>query len=891
MPSDQVEIKSEPVSVELPNQNPEPSRYDEADIQVLEGLEAVRKRPGMYVGGTDIIGLHHLVWEAVDNAIDEVMAGRADMCHVHVHADGSISIIDNGSGIPVGPMQHENPSFNGKPAVEVVMTILHAGGKFDNSAYKVSGGLHGVGISCVNALSEWLEVEVTRQGKVYLITFERGKVDRPLHIINENLTDDTRSGTRITFKPDSTIFPETDFDFDLLRRRLRELAYLNSGVTIRLTDERVGADGKPKEHTFSFSTGIIAYVDHLSESKNTICDTIYLKSKEDKDGELGCEIALRYTDAYSENTICFTNNIFNSAGGTHLTGFKNALTRTLNNYARKANLIKDVTPSGDDLREGLVAVVSLKHPDPQFNNQPKERLLSTDVEGFISQIVNEQLTNWLEEHPSEAKKICSNGVLAAMAREAARKARELTRRKSALEGGEMPSKLADCTTKDIERSEIFLVEGDSAGGSAKGGRETEFQAILPLRGKILNVEKARIDKMLSFAEIRTIIQALKCGIGNECDPSQLRYGKVIIMTDADVDGSHIRTLLLTFFFRHMQELVRRGHIYIAQPPLYQVKRNWKSQYILNDRQLETALTDIALNHATLIIKDEDGREQRRLDEGEARQAVRLLSRLTELVRVVEMRGILFTQLLATRADDPDDENRLPSHRLMWSDGDAFCWSEEHARQLMSDYGLHLDELRAPSSSADPTGREEDDIDSDRDSETHLNDVNPNDKPASLRELHENKELSSLFVQLAELDIDINDYDLVQEEDITGELKSTRYGWVVRQAHSQSESDEENSTDRPEEKTIPAPGVSSILKGLHEVGRQGMEIKRFKGLGEMDPEQLWDTTMDPSRRTLMRVTWDTASEADVLFSILMGENVEKRRAYIEEHALEVKNLDI
>ncbi|MFG0329699.1 MAG: DNA gyrase subunit B [Phycisphaerales bacterium] len=835
--------------------------YTEGDIQVLEGLAAVRKRPGMYVGGTDIAALHHLVWEAVDNAIDEVMAGRATTCHVHVQPDGSISVTDDGRGIPVGPMKHENPALNGKPAVEIVMTVLHAGGKFEKSAYKVSGGLHGVGISCVNALSEWMEVEVNRDGKVYLITFDRGVVDKPLHIVTER-PDDTRSGTRVTFMPDPQIFPETDFDYDMLKRRLRELAYLNSGVKIRLTDDRVDVDGKRRDEVFKYDEGVVAYTRHLSESKAPLTEPVYL-SRTDEESGISCEIALQYTDSYTETTLTFTNNINNPAGGTHLTGFKNGLTRALNTWARQQNLLKDVTPSGDDLREGLVAVISVKHPDPQFNNQPKERLLSVDVEPFVMQTMLEQFGAWLEEHPTDSKRICNKGVLAAQAREAARKARELTRRKSALESGGMPAKLADCTTKDFDRSELYLVEGDSAGGSAKGGRDTEFQAILPLRGKILNVEKARIDKMLAFEEIRTIIQALRCGIGDEMDLTQLRYGKIIIMTDADVDGSHIRTLLLTFFFRQMPELIKRGHMFIAQPPLYQVARGRKSQYVRDDRQLEAALTDLALGHARLSIRDARGQEVRRLDESECRAAVKLLNRLHELATVTERRGVQFVNMLDARGNDPAGEGRLPSHRLTWTGGEALCWSEEQAAELLDKHNLYIDELP----------------DDDDDDETNTDKPDGDARPAVLRELHENREMASLFARLGEFGIDIEDYDLSQAESVTGELEAAKYAWISE------------SSNGGKETVHGAANVPAILATLHQVGRQGLEIKRFKGLGEMDPEQLWETTMDPDKRTLLRVTWDAASEADSLFSVLMGDNVESRRAFIEEHALEVKNLDV
>ncbi len=858
--------------------------YSAADIQVLEGLEAVRKRPGMYVGGTDTTGLHHLVWETVDNGIDEVMAGRATKCQVSVLADGSIAVTDDGSGIPVEPMTHENPNLDGKPAVEVVMTVLHAGGKFDNSAYKVSGGLHGVGVSCVNALSEWMEVEVQRDGKVHLITFERGEVNKPLHVIATLDPNDNRTGTRVTFKPDHEVFPEIEFDYEVLKRRLRELAYLNSGVEIRLTDERVDKDGKPRDETFKFDDGISAYVAYLAESKTPIAEVMYF-SRFDEESGFGVEIAMQYTDAFSETTLTFTNNIFNPSGGTHLTGFKNAVTRTMNAYAKARNLIKGVTPSGDDLREGLVAIISFKHPDPQFNNQPKERLLSVEAESFVGQALGEQFANWLEEHPAISKKICQKGVLAAQAREAARKARDLTRRKSALESGGMPSKLADCTTKDVNKSEIFIVEGDSAGGSAKGGRETEFQAILPLRGKILNVEKARVDKMLAFEEIRTLIQALRCGIGEECDTSQLRYGKVIIMTDADVDGSHIRTLLLTFFFRQMSNMVREGRVFIAQPPLYQIARGKKSHYVLDEKALNSQLTELGLTHSVLIIRDDEGNEIRRLSEAEAKKAVRTIERLEELVGVVHRRGIIFKNLLASRLNDPAGTHRLPSHVVSTRAGDSFFWGEDDAMQHIRTEGLWLDDLHLQDSDSDkqPEVTSTDDAQTPTPNGDVADDSTQSDEDrartqATVRELHETRELLALIEGANDLGIDINNWDLKQEEDVTGDLLPARYAWI-------------STSTTGKESVSEAPNVPSIKNVLHDVGRSGIEIKRFKGLGEMDPIQLWDTTMDPSRRTLLRVTWDAVSEADNLFSILMGENVENRRNFIEEHALDVKNLDI
>jgi DNA gyrase subunit B len=865
--------------------------YSEDQIKVLEGLEAVRKRPGMYIGGTGLNALHHLVYETVDNSVDEAMAGYAKVIGVTIHADGSCSVVDDGRGIPVGPIKDDNPALDGKPAVEVVMTVLHSGGKFggEGSAYKVSGGLHGVGVSCVNALSEYLECEIYRDGKSHLIEFERGKVSRPLTVVGLIPPGSTRkTGTRVTFRPDPQIFPDTTFNYQTLATRLRELSYLNPGVTIRLSDERVGPDGRPRADTFKAENGLLEYVEHLMVGKAAVTSPVYLR-KEDTAAAVVCEVAMQYHDGYNETLLTFANNINNVDGGTHAQGFKVALTRTVNAYARKAGIIKekDPVPTGEDLREGLVAIVSVKLANPAFNNQPKEKLLNPEIEAVVAQAVGEALNTWLEEHPGEAKRLCLKGIVAAQAREAARKARELTRRKTALDSGSMPHKLRDCKTRDVERSELFIVEGDSAGGSATQGRDVETQAILPLKGKILNVEKARIDKMLSHEEIVTLIGALRCGIGEEFDVSRLRYGKIIIMTDADVDGSHIRTLLLTFFFRHMQELVRRGRVFIAQPPLYQILKGRSSRYVLNERVLADTLTELGLEDATLVVRDParvdatTGRavELRRLAGAELQRAIRLLRRLSELVEIAERRGVRFPDLLAARGGDPDGRGRLPTHRLAWGGGEAFAWSERQAHQLVAERGLRL-------------------------TDDSLGEVGPgaageDGKPAvSLRELHENRELERLFIELGSLGLAIGDYALVQEESVTGEKLPARFAWVTTRAEPEpapqaEPAGEVEPSGRPARngKIVEAPNLASVLGALHEIGRRGMEIKRFKGLGEMDASQLWETTMDPARRTLVRVTWDMAGEADYLFTTLMGEEVEPRRKFIEDHALEVRNLDV
>jgi DNA gyrase subunit B len=861
--------------------------YGADQIKVLEGLDAVRKRPGMYIGGTGINALHHLVYEVVDNSIDEAMAGHAKTVTVTIHADGSCSVIDDGRGIPVDPLKDDNPAVNGKPAIEIVMTVLHSGGKFgeENSAYKVSGGLHGVGVSCVNALSEYLEAEVYREGKAHSIEFARGRVSRPLAVVGPIPAGSSRkTGTRVTFSPDPEIFPDTTFNYQTLATRLRELAYLNPGVTIRLTDERVGPDGKVRGEAFRAENGLLEYVEHLMIGKNPVSAPVYVR-RDDPAQSFVCEVAMQYHDGYNELLLTFANNINNVDGGTHGQGFKVALTRTINNYARKAGIIKekDPVPTGEDLREGLVAIVSVKLPSPTFNNQPKEKLLNPEVEEFVSAAVGEALKDWLEEHPGDAKRLCMKGIVAAQAREAARKARELTRRKTALDSGSMPHKLRDCKTKDFDRSEIFIVEGDSAGGSATQGRDVETQAILPLRGKLLNVEKARIDKVLGFEEIRTLIGALRCGIGDEFDYSKLRYGKVIIMTDADVDGSHIRTLLLTFFFRQMQELIRRGRVYIALPPLYQILKGKSGRYVLNEKVLGDTLTELGLEDATLVVRDPanvDSRtgepaEVRRIAGAEMRRAVRMLRRLDDLVEIAERRGVKFPDLLAARREDPEKKGRLPTHRVTWQGGEAWTWSERQAHDVVAKRGLRLADVSGESGSG---------------------------PAASVRELHENRELERVFTELASLGLSIDDYALVQEESVTGERLPARFAWmtsrVATPAKAETEEDqaEEGRAETPKkgsksDRIVEAPNLGSVLGALHEIGRRGMEIKRFKGLGEMDAAQLWDTTMDPSRRTLLRVSWEQASEADSLFSILMGEEVEPRRRFIEEHALEVKNLDV
>ena len=827
--------------------------YTSEQIQVLEGLEAIRKRPGMYVGGTGLSALHHLVYECVDNAIDEVMAEFATTITVRIGVDGSCTVVDDGRGMPIDAMKSDNPLIDGRPAVEVIMTQLHAGGKFDDNAYKVSGGLHGVGVKCVNALSIWTNVEVIKETETWMISFTRGEINKELHKIEDYKGETRKTGTRISFLPDPEIFTDTTFRYESLEHRLRELSYLNPGVSIRFVDERVDSEGKIREETFYSQHGLTDYVDYLNRGKTEYSSPISLTYTDEETGTV-CDVAMQYTDATSEILLAFGNNIVNPDGGTHVSGFKTSLTRTVNAYAKRNKLIKNLTPSGDDLREGLTSIISVKLTDPQFNNQTKEKLLNPEVESIVSSLVSKLLGAWLEEHPTESKKICLKAILAAQAREAARKARDLIKRKGALESGGMPQKLADCVTNDVDRSELFIVEGDSAGGSAKGGRDHDTQAILPLKGKILNVEKARIDKVLGFEEIRILIQALQCGIGEDFDISKLRYGRIVIMTDADVDGSHIRTLLLTFFFRQMSELVRQGKIYIAQPPLYQVTRNKKSFYVNNENEMTTLLMELVIHTSGLIIRDSNYKEIRRIEGDELNRVTKYLSRLSELVNIAERRGTPFNKLLEMRGNDPDGNNQLPRFRVVWLNNEVVSWSKEEARKVVAENDLLLDDMTVEESNGNVA------------------------RIAALRELHENREIDSIIESLRAFDIDIDDYSLVQEETVSGELVSTKYAWLV-------------DTSAEKKEIVNVPNIPAILDSLRQIGRRGIEIKRFKGLGEMNPEELWDTTMDPAQRTMLRVTWDAASDADRLFTTLMGEQVECRRKYIEDHALEVKNLDI
>jgi DNA gyrase subunit B len=826
--------------------------YGDSQIRVLDDIEHVRTRPGMYIGPTNTRGLHHLVYEIVDNSIDEALAGFARRIIVSINEDGSVSVEDDGRGIPVGIHPTEKI-----PTVEVVFATLGAGGKFDHkegSPYATSAGLHGVGASVVNFLSEWLEVEVSRDGKVHHMEFERGKKASALKVIGSR----AKTGTKVTFKPDREIFKDAGdvvFKYDVLAGRLRELAYLNEGLAIVIEDKQTG-----KREEFKYTQGLVEYVRNLNEGKGVLHPNVIYFRKEEPEQRLIVEVAMQYHDGYNETILSFANNINTHEGGAHLSGFKTGLTGTINRHAERAGWLKDTRPSGDDVREGLVALVSVKLPEPQFDSQTKGQLLNVEIESFVQSAVNERLSAYFEENPKEAKAIFEKGIVAAEAREAARKARELTRRKNSLEGGSLPGKLSDCRSKSNEDTELFLVEGDSAGGSAKQGRDSNIQAILALRGKLLNVEKANLVKMLGHEEIRTIISALGCGIRDDFNLAKRRYGKIILMTDADVDGSHIRTLLLTFFFRHMQELIRDGRIYVAQPPLYRVTRKKKREYVLNEKSMRAALTALGLEGTALIIRDNDtGKESARLEGDALKRVIELLNSLEDLVKVVQRRGIDFAEFLAKR----DHNGRLPLYRIVAEGEEKFFHSSADRDEFLREnhFVVADDEPAAPGAVPVPPGA------------PAAENGEPRPKLKKSQELHEVKEMERLFPVLEQHGLMIDDYFLTQEESVSGEKLPTKYALLNdNQFHD-------------------IAGVAQIIPAIHRIGKTGIDIQRFKGLGEMNSEELWETTLDPSVRTLLRVTLPEAAEAERMFSVLMGEDVERRRQFIEEHALDVKNLDV
>ncbi|HXX75071.1 MAG TPA: DNA topoisomerase (ATP-hydrolyzing) subunit B [Nitrospiraceae bacterium] len=816
-------------------ERPKSESYSADQIKVLEGLDAVRKRPAMYIGSTSVDGLHHLVYEVVDNSVDEHMAGFGETIEVTIHIDGSVTVVDNGRGIPTG--MHPTQK---KSAAEVALTMLHAGGKFEQGAYTVSGGLHGVGISVVNALSEWLELEIWQDGQVFEQRYERGKPNAPLKDTGKT----KRRGTKVRFKPDGQIFETLDFSFDVLAQRLRELAFLNKGLAITLKDDR---KEPAKEQVFLYKGGIISFVEHLNEAKTPLHKPIYVNVEKEK---MILEVALQYNDSYAENLFSFANNINTKEGGTHLVGFKAALTRTINNYANANDLLKKETESltGDDVREGLTAVVSVKVRNPQFEGQTKAKLGNSEVKGIVEAAVNEALGTYFEENPPVARKIIGKAIDAARAREAARKAKDLIRRKSALDGGSLPGKLADCAEKDPALSELYIVEGDSAGGSAKQGRDRKFQAILPLKGKILNVEKARFDKMLSSEEIRVLIMALGTGIGRKreegdkgdkdtFDIAKARYHKIILMTDADVDGSHIRTLLLTFFFRQMPELIERGYIYIAQPPLFKVKKGKAERYLKDEGALNEHLADLAVEDVEVYVEGAQ-------DYVTGRRLLPILKKL-----------IAFETLLTRLNKKPHEASMLR----------AFVDVPGLDRELLKNKNA----LKNVVTEVKKT----------------LAVVYPKLTPAieivDDEEHQSNKVTCRLLVSGITHSLDVT-HDLVGSAEFR-ELQKLApsvigIGRPPYKLKAKGQVQQEAETDE-------------LVKAILDMGKQGLSIQRYKGLGEMNPGQLWETTMNPEVRTLLRVKLEDITGVDEIFTILMGDEVEPRRNFIQDHALEVRNLDV
>ncbi len=818
--------------------------YDASSITVLEGLQAVRERPGMYIGDTGVNGLHQLVYEVVDNCIDEAMAGFCSAIHVTLHKDNSITIEDNGRGIPVE--RHEKESQKkGRDvtALEVVMTVLHAGGKFDKDTYKVSGGLHGVGISCVCALSRRMIVHVFKQGQTYEMEFAKGLVSKQMSIVGES----SKRGTKITFWPDNTIMVIKEFDYDILANRLRELAFLNRGINIYFHDER---HEDKEDVNFCYSGGLLSFVSYLNENKKPLFPTplYFLGKKNGDDGPIEVEISLQWNDTYNETILSYVNNIATRHGGTHLTGFSTALTRVLNNYIKGHNLLKSdkISLTGEDMREGLTAVISAKVANPQFEGQTKQRLGNSDVGSVVQQITGEELAIYLEENPAVAKMIADKAIIAAQAREAARKARELTLRKSALDSSRLPGKLTDCQEKNPEFCEIYIVEGDSAGGSAKSGRDRRYQAILPIRGKILNVEKARLERVLQNTEVGTMISALGCGIGRDgFQLEKLRYHKIIIMTDADVDGSHIRTLLLTFFYRHMPALIENNFIYIAQPPLYKVTRKKIGRYIHSEKDMDEYLLELGISDISVKLPN----QTEALPKEELKALLNLILELESFISRIERKGISFREFLGGK----NSNGILPQFQLSLVSGAKFAYSQEEMEELrvsneVAQRNLH-EETLASIPAAEVT--------------EEMKVFYP--KRLNFVEIYDEEYLADLLTRLQKYGMQLQQYQIADGpifEVIEEDNKSVIY-YTMRE----------------------------VIDFLRANGRKGVEIQRYKGLGEMNADQLWETTMDPDKRTLIKVTLPDAIAADHMFTMLMGEDVPPRRAFIEQHALSVKSLDI
>lgn len=822
--------------------------YNSDDLQRLSDLEHVRERPSMYIGDTTSRGLHHLVYEVVDNSIDEAMAGFASKVTVTINEDGSVTVEDDGRGIPVD--RHEQLSEQEDREIstlEGVMTFLKFGGKFEKGAYQTSGGLHGVGVTVVNFLSEWANVEVHRDGEVHQQEFERGVPTGP---VKQTGIKTKRRGTKTTFKPDAQIFQTTKYVYDILYKRLQELAFLNKGVRIIYKDAR-----NDEGDEFHYENGIIEFVAHLNRASDALhSDVIYIAGEtEDDEGQfVGYEVAIQYCSEFVENVQSYVNNIHTHEGGTHVSGFRSALTRTLNNYGKKEGVIKDVQPTGDDFREGITAVISMRVPHPQFEGQTKTKLGNNEVEGIVTTAVGEALATYLEENPRNAKNIVKKGILAAEAREAARKARQLLReRKGVLSTGGLPGKLRDCSSKDVDRCELYLVEGDSAGGSAEGGRMREYQAILPLRGKIINAYKHREEKVLGNEEVRSMIQAIGVGIGEEQDMSKRRYSKIIIMTDADVDGSHIRTLLLCFFYRQMYELVSKGYVYVAQPPLFRVKQGRKTYYVQTDEEMRSQLLEKGLGDS--VFDPGDGRA---IEGDEMRDLCNILSGMEEAIIVLERRGIPLRSH-AMRQDATT--NNLPVYRVFVDGIEHWINTRKELDAFLAENGGQLEADEDAAKSDDESAEGETDGETEDESKPRVRIV----------ELHEVRTINSGLSDLAKYTFDIN---ALIPEDRTG-IEEPRF--VLRRG--------ENETGLED--------LRGLLPAIRAAGEKGLQVTRFKGLGEMNAEELRETTLDPENRTLLKVSMQDAGAADEMFRVLMGDKVEPRREFIEKHALEVKNLDV